>query len=172
MLERLPVPVLSGAGIAVMHQLSVSGERPAVLLRAFVSGTIPSSDLPELIAFAWTRDDLPASGASEATWIEVFEYAGFFSYPPVSTGRPASPLMVYRGSTAERVTRMSWILDRKMAVELRARHTRHSRAWLYEATVQPDAVLAYLERRGEGWTVVINPAGLSLIKRQEELVPK
>lgn len=35
MCERLPVPGLSEAGIAVMHQLSVSGERPAVLLRAW-----------------------------------------------------------------------------------------------------------------------------------------
>jgi hypothetical protein len=46
-----------------------------------------------------------------------------------------------------------------MAVVLGARHTRYGRAWLYEATVRADAVLAYLERRGEGWTVVINPAG-------------
>jgi hypothetical protein len=38
--------------------------------------------------------------------------------------------------------------------------------------VRPDAVLAYLERRGEGWTVVINPAGLSQIKRLEELLPR
>jgi hypothetical protein len=45
------------------------------------------------------------------------------------------------------------------------------RTWLYEATVRPNAVLAYLERRGEGWTVVINPAGLAQIKRREELLP-
>ena len=76
MLERLPVPDLSEAGIAVMHQLSVSGERPVVLLRAFQSGTIPSGDLPELIAFAWTCDDSPTSGATEAAWIEIFERAG------------------------------------------------------------------------------------------------
>jgi hypothetical protein len=169
MLERLPVPGLSEAGIAVMHELSVSGERPAALLRAFRSGTIPARDLPELIAFAWTRDDSPASGVSEAAWIEVFERAGFFTYPPVSIGRPASSVTLYRGSTAERVTRMSWTTDRNMGVELGARHTRHGRTWLYEATVRPDAVLAYLERRGEGWTVVINPAGLSQIKRGEEL---
>jgi len=172
MLERLPVPSLSEAGIAVMHQLSVSGERPAVLLRAFQSGTVPSGDLPELIAFAWTRDDSPTSGVSQAAWIEVFERAGFFTYPPVNTGRPASPLTLYRGSTAERSTRMSWTADRNMAVELGARHTRYGRTWLYEATVRPDAVLAYLERRGEGWTVIINPAGLFQSKRQEELLPR
>jgi hypothetical protein len=171
MLERLPVPDLSEAGIAVMHQLSLSGERPAVLLHAFQSGTIPPADLPELIAFAWTRDDSPTSSSSEAAWIEVFARAGFFTYPPVSTGRPASPVTLYRGSTAERVTRMSWTADRNMATELGARHTRYGRTWLHEATVRPDAVLAYLERRGEGWTVVINPAGLSQIKRLEELLP-
>jgi hypothetical protein len=42
MFERLPVPRLSEAGITVMHRLSVSGERPAVLLSAFESGAIPS----------------------------------------------------------------------------------------------------------------------------------
>jgi hypothetical protein len=155
-----------------MRQPSVSGERPTVLLRAIQSGTIPTGDLPELIAFAWTRDDSPTSGVSEAAWIEVFERAGFFSYPPVSVGRPASPVTVYRGSTADRLMRMSWTADRTMAVELGTRHTRYGSAWLYEATVRPDAVLAYLERRGEGWTVVINPAGLSQIKRREELLPR
>jgi hypothetical protein len=68
--------------------------------------------------------------------------------------------------------RMSWTADRNMAVELSARQTRYGRTWLYEATVRRDAVLAYLERRGEGWTVVINPAGLSQIKRLEELLPR
>jgi hypothetical protein len=38
--------------------------------------------------------------------------------------------------------------------------------------VRPDAVLAYLERRGEGWTVVVNPAGLFQIGRREELPPR
>jgi hypothetical protein len=170
--ERLPVRDLSEAGIAVMHQLSVSGERPAVPLRAFQAGMSPADDLPKLIAFAWTRDDSPASGASEAEWIEVFERAGFFTYPPVSTGRPASPLTVYRGSTAERMKRMSWAVDRDTAAELGARHTRHGRTWLYEATVPPHAVLAYLERRGEGWTVVVNPAGLSQVIRLQELMPR
>jgi hypothetical protein len=59
-----------------------------------------------------------------------------------------------------------------MAVELGARRTRDGRTWLYEATVRPDAVLAYLERHGEGWTVIINPAGLSQILRREELLPR
>jgi hypothetical protein len=53
-----------------------------VVLRAFQSGTVLSGDLPELIAFAWTRDDSPTSRISDAAWIEVFERAGFFTYPP------------------------------------------------------------------------------------------
>lgn len=171
MRERLPVPSLSEAGITVMHQLSVSGERPEMLLRAFQSGTVPTGDLPELIAFAWTRDDSPTSGVGDAAWIEVFDRAGFFTYPPVTAGRPVSPLTLYRGSTAERLARMSWTADRTTAIQLGARHTRYGRTWLYEATVRPDAVLAYLERRGEGWTVIINPAGLSRIERREELLP-
>lgn len=172
MLERLPVPRLSETCLRVMHQLSVSGERPAVLLRAFQSGAIPSGDLPELIAFAWTLDDSPTRGVSEAEWIEVFERAGFFTYPPVGSECPSTPVTVYRGSTAERATRMSWTVDRNMAVQLGARHARYGRTWLYEATVRPDAVLAYLERRGEGWTVVVDPAGLSRIERREELLPQ
>jgi len=172
MLERLPVPCLSETGLPVMHQLSVSGERPAVLLRALQSGVIPSGDLPELIAFAWTHDDSPTRGVSESEWIEVFERAGFFTYPPVGTGRPSAPVTIYRGSTAERAARMSWTADRNMAVQLGARHTRYGRTWLYKATVRPDAVLAYLERRDEGWTVVVNPAGLSQIEHREELLPR
>jgi hypothetical protein len=143
-----------------------------MLLRAFRSGTIPPGDLPELIAFAWTCGDSPTSGVSDAEWIEVFERAGFFTYPPVSTGRPASPVTIYRGSTAERANRMSWTADRNMAVELGARHTRYGRTWLYQAAVRPDAVLAYLERRGEGWTIVVNPGGLSQVKRREELLSR
>jgi hypothetical protein len=133
---------------------------------------LPVPSLSELIAFAWTRDDSPTSAVSQAAWMEVFDRAGFFTYPPVSTGRPTSPVTLYRGSTAERLTRMSWTADRNMAVELGARHTRYGRTWLYEATVRPDAILAYLERRGEGWMVIINPAGLSKIKRSEELLPR
>ena len=128
MLERLPIPRLSGAGITVMHRLSVSGERPTVLLRAFESGAMPSSDLPELIAFAWTRDDSPTCGVSEAKWIEVFERAGFFTYPPIGTGRPSAPVTVYRRATAERAARMSWAAERNMAVQLSARHTRYGAA--------------------------------------------
>ena len=108
----------------------MSGERAAVLLRAFRSGTIPPGDLPELIAFAWTRDDSPTSGVSDAEWIEVFERVGFFTYPPVSTRRLASIVTIHRDSTAERASQMSWTADRAWPVELGARHARYGRTWL------------------------------------------
>ena len=173
-LSGCPSRDLSEAGITVMHQLSVSGERPVVLLRALQSGMVPCADLPELIAFAWTHDDSPTTGVSEAEWIGLFERAGSSPIPRSAPqpGAPGSPFTLYRGSTAERVALMSWTAGRNMAVELGARHARYGRSWLHEATVRPDAVLAYLERRGEGWTVVINPAGLSQVKRREELEPR
>ncbi len=34
----------------------------------------------------------------------------------------------------------------------------------------PGAILAYLERRGEGWTVVVDPAGLSSIERLGDIL--
>jgi hypothetical protein len=38
-------------------------------------------------------------------------------------------------------------------------------AALYQATVAPDALLASLERREGGWTVVVDPAGLTNIEK-------
>ena len=67
-----------------------------MLVRAFQSGMIPSGDLPELIAFAWTRDDSPTFGVSEASWIEVFERAGFFSPGPVRSSSVTTTLLANR----------------------------------------------------------------------------
>jgi hypothetical protein len=37
------------------------------------------------------------------------------------------------------------------------------------ATVTPEGVLAYLERRGEGWTLVVDPAEVTDIKHLKEI---
>jgi hypothetical protein len=55
-----------------------------------------------------------------------------------------------------------------MAELLGKRHAWFGTAALYKAAVLPDAILAYLERRGEGWTVV-DPAGLTRIDRLDDL---
>lgn len=110
--QRLPARQLSPAGCAVLSRMSGSGSRPRVLRDAFRADEVPAADLPELIAFAWTRDDSPTSDISEADWLEIFRLAGFFTFPPLSVGRPGGAVTLYRASTAERVRRMSWASDR------------------------------------------------------------
>ena len=168
-LQRLPARQLSPAGCVVLSQMPGSGSRPRVLRDAFRAGEVPVADLPELIAFAWTRDDSPTSDISEADWLEIFRHAGFFTFPPLSAGRPDGAVTLYRASTAERARRMSWAPDRSMADLLGRRHAWHGATALYRATIAPDAILAYLERRGEGWTIVVDPAGIMEIERETNI---
>jgi hypothetical protein len=55
---------------------------------------------------------------------------------------------------------MSWADDRLVAAMHGIRHAWHTPAVLCAATVMADAILAFLGRQGEGWTVVVDPAGL------------
>lgn len=173
--ERLvPVPPMSASGFAVFSEVRTSGQPPVALRDAVRAGRIPVSDLPEIIANIWTWDDSPTSDLGEADWLEIFRAAGFFSYPPlvvrqtdgtrVSLARPSSTVTLYRGSLTDRMRRMSWTFERDLAVQLGRRHTPYGAAALYKATVAPGAILGYLERRGEGWTVVVDPAGLTSIE--------
>lgn len=174
-IERLvPVPPMSGAGFTVFSEIRTSGQPPLALRDAFQAGRIPVRDLPEITANTWTRDDSPTSDLGEADWLVIFRGAGFFTYPPLAVrqpdgtrvplARPSSPVTLYRGSLADRIRRMSWTCERDLAEQLGRRHTPYGAAILYKATVVPGAILAYLERRGEGWTVVIDPAGLTSIE--------
>ena len=67
--------------------------------------------------------------------------------------------------------RMSWSLERHRAVELGMRHAPDGSAMLYKATVEPSMILAYLGERAnsEGWTVVVDPAGLQEIATVEDI---
>lgn len=168
--ERLvPVPRVSADGFAVFSEIRTSRQHPLALCDAVRAGRIPASDLPEIIANIWTRDDSPTSDLAEADWLEIFRATAFFSYPPLVVrqpdgtrlplARPSSAVTLYRGSLADRVRRMSWTSERELAEQLGRRHTPYGPAVLYKATVEPCAILAYLERRGEGWTVVVDPCG-------------
>lgn len=64
---------------------------------------------------------------------------------------------------------MSWAEAREVAVVLGIRHARHGAAALYESTVPPEAILTYLHKPGEGWTVVVDPGGLGDIRVIEEI---
>jgi hypothetical protein len=179
-IERVvPVPVMSPDGCTMFSAIRASKFPARALLDVVRADRLQLSDLPEIIANVWTRDDSPTSDLSEAGWLEIFRAAGFFCYPPLAVrspdgtrdplGRPGTPVTLYRGSTAERQRRMSWAYEPAMAEQLGTRHAHHDAAVLYQATVAPDAILAYLERRDEGWTIVVHPAGLANIERLKDL---
>src|SRR6266851_2001650 len=174
--ERLvPVPPMSEDGSTVFSEIRNSVQPPLALRDALRAGRIPAGDLPEIIADIWTWDDSPTSVLRESDWLEIFRAAGFFSYPPLVVRQPdgttvplarrGSAVTLYRGSLPDRMRRMSWTSERDLAEQLGRRHTRYGAAVLYKATVAPGAILACLERRGEGWTVVVDPAGLTKIER-------
>jgi hypothetical protein len=166
---------MSASGFVVFSEIRASGQPPLTLRDAVRAGRIPASDLPEIIANLWTWDDSPTSDLGETGWLEIFRAARFFSYPPlmvrqpdgtrVPLARPSSAVTLYRGSLPDRMRRMSWTSERDLAERLGRRHTPYGAAVLYKATVAANAILAYLERRAEGWTVVVDPAGLTSIER-------
>ncbi len=180
----VPVPGMSPGAFTVFSGVLGAGVPAQALHEAVRAGKVRASDLPEMIASVWTRDDSPTTGLSEAGWVEIFRAAGFFSYPPLAVpplavrqpdgsqvplGRPVAPVTLYRGSSPERKRRMSWASDPSLAEELGARHAHFDAAALYQATIAPDAILANLERRDEGWTVVVDPAGLSNIEKLRDI---
>lgn len=68
-------------------------------------------------------------------------------------------MTVFRGATAERRSGMSWTTDIGRANQFRQRHSWHAPTAIYRTVAAPDAVLALLERRGEGPPeVVVDPA--------------
>jgi hypothetical protein len=173
--ERLvPVPPMSASGFAVFSEVHTSGQPPLALRDAVRAGRIPASDLPEIIANIWTWDDSPTSDLGEADWLEIFRAAGFFSYPPlvvrqpdgarVPLAHPSSTVTLYRGSLADRMRRISWTFESDLAEQLGRRQTPYGAAVLCKAMVAPGAILGHLERRDEGWTVVVDPAGLMSIE--------
>jgi hypothetical protein len=179
-LQRLvPVPPPSPSAITALSDIRESGRGPQALLDALQAGRIAVGDLPPVIADIWLWDDSPTSDLSEADWIQVFRTAGFFSYPPLLSRRPdgsqapleppGTPVTLYRGSTANRLRRMSWAWIPEPAELLGRRHAHYGAAALYSAVAAPDAVLGCLERRGEGWTIAVDPAGLTDIKRIREI---
>jgi hypothetical protein len=179
-LQRLvPVPAPSPAAVIVLSEIRASGQRSQALRDAIRADRIAADDLPPVIADVWLWDDSPTSDLSEADWIQAFRTAGFFSYPPLLSRspdgsqapleRPSAPVTLYRGSTADRLRRMSWAWRPDLAELLGRRHTNYGAAALHSAIVAPDAVLGCLERHGEGWTIVVDPGGLTSIERIRDI---
>jgi hypothetical protein len=124
--------------VTVFSEVLSAGAPAMALHEAVRAGKVRASDLPEMIAHVWTRDDSPTTGLSEAAWVEMFRAAGFFSCPllavrqpdgsQVPLGRPGAPATLYRGSSSERKRRMSWASEPTLAEELGARHAHFGAA--------------------------------------------
>jgi hypothetical protein len=148
------VPGMSPGAFTVFSRVLSAGVPAQALHEAVRAGKVRASDLPEMIASVWTRDDSPTTGLSEAGWAEIFRAAGFFSYPPLAVrqpdgswvplGRPVAPVTLYRGSSPERKRRMSWASEpswrknsgrgtrtstRRRFTRLRSRRTRSWHTW-------------------------------------------
>jgi hypothetical protein len=93
--------------------------------------------------------DWPERVIGIGKWVRLFRAAGFLSIP-YGLSRPDSAMTVFRGATAERRAGMSWTTDIGRADQFRQRHSWHAPTAIYRVVAAPDAVLALLERRGEG----------------------
>ncbi|MFZ0188336.1 MAG: hypothetical protein WAL72_15500, partial [Streptosporangiaceae bacterium] len=82
-------------------------------------------------------------------------------------------MTVFRGATAERRSGMSWTTDPGRADQFRQRHSWHAATAIYRTMAAPDAVLALLERRGEGPPeVVVDSRMLTAVEQVGPLHPQ
>jgi hypothetical protein len=138
---------------------------PQALYDAWVAGQISDRDLRALIPDTWLYVDWPERIVGVGKWVRLFRAAGFLSIR-YGLSRPDSAITVFRGATAERRTGMSWTTDVDRADQFRQRHSWHAPTAIYRAVVMPDAVLALLERRGEGPPeVVVDPQMLPAVEQ-------
>jgi hypothetical protein len=164
---------VSEAGMRLLAEIvqdRLSG--PRVLYDAWAGGQISDGDLRMLIPDTWLYVDWPECIIGAGKWVQLFRAAGFLT---ISHGlaRPDSSLTVFRGATAERRIGMSWTRDIDRADQFRQRHSWHAPSAVYRAVVTPHAVLALLERRGEGPPeVVVDPRMLGSVEQVGPLHPQ
>jgi hypothetical protein len=145
---------------------------PQILYDAWAAGRISDGDLRELIPDAWLYVDWPERIIGANKWVRLFQAAGFFTIPYGLT-RPAEAVTVYRGASSERRAGMSWTTDISRADQFRQRHSWYAPTAVYRTVATPEAVLALLERRGEGPPeVVVDPQRLTRIEQSSPLHPQ
>ena len=138
---------------------------PQVLYDAWAGGQISNCDLRTLIPDTWLYVDWPERVIGAGKWVRLFRAAGFLSIP-YGLSRPDSAMTVFRGATAERRVGMSWTTDIRRADQFRQRHSWHAPTTIYRTVAAPDAVLALLERRGEGPPeVIVDPRVLTAVEQ-------
>jgi hypothetical protein len=145
---------------------------PRFLYDAWAGGRIFDGDLRDLIPETWLYVDWPERIIGADNWIRLFRAAGFLSIP-YGLSCPDSAITVFRGATAERRAGISWTTDKHRADQFRQRHSWHAPTSIYQAVVTADAVLALLERRGEGPPeVVVDPQMLTAVQEVGPVHPQ
>jgi hypothetical protein len=145
---------------------------PRLLYDAWAAGRVSDGDLRELIPDTWLYIDWPERIIGAGQWVRLFRAAGFLTIP-YGLARPVAAVPVYRGASAERQTGMSWTPDASRADQFRQRHAWHAPSAVYRTVVTPEAILALLERRGEGPPeVVVDPQMLGTLERVGPLHPQ
>lgn len=145
---------------------------PQVLYDAWAGGQISNYDLRTLIPDTWLYVDWPERVIGAGKWVRLFRAAGFLSIP-YGLSRPDSAMTMFRGATAERRVGMSWTTDIGRADQFRQRHSWHAPTAIYRTVAAPDAVLALLERRGEGPPeIIVDPRMLTAVEQAGPLHPQ
>jgi hypothetical protein len=167
------VSEVSEAGMRLLAEIVQDRlEGPRILHDAWAARLVSNLDLRGLIPDTWLYVDWPERIIGAVKWVRMFRAAGFLTVPYGLT-HPSSPLTVYRGASAERMTGMSWTEDSSRAEQFRQRHSWHAPTAIYRAVVAPAAVLALLERKGESPPeVVVDPEMLKGIDQIGELHPR
>jgi hypothetical protein len=138
---------------------------PRVLYNAWAGGQIFDYDLRSLIPDTWLYVDWPERVIGADKWVRLFRAAGFLSIP-YGLPRPDSVMTLFRDATAERQVGMSWTTDIARADQFRQRQSWYAPTAIYRTVAAPGAVLALLERRGEGPPeVVVDPRLLAAVEQ-------
>jgi hypothetical protein len=145
---------------------------PQVLHDAWAGGQISNCDLRALIPDTWLYVDWPERVIGADKWVRLFRVARFLSIPD-GPPRPDSAMTVFRGATAERRAGMSWTTDIRRADQFHQRHSWHAPTAIHRTVAAPDAVLALLERSGEGPPeVIVDPRMLTAVDLAGPLHPQ
>jgi hypothetical protein len=157
---------VSEAGMRLLGEIVQDRlDGPRVLYDAWSTGRVCDCDLRALIPDTWLYVDWPERIVGADKWVRLFRTTGFLAIP-YGLSCPSTPIAVFRGATAERRAGMSWTTDIGRADQFRQRHSWHAPTAIYRTVVKPGAVLALLERRGEGPPeVVVDPHMLTGIEQ-------
>jgi hypothetical protein len=146
-------------------------ERPVELVKLWRSGADPEL-ISELAPTVWIEADQPARDVGQDAWVRIFRDVGYtsretsdaeFVAPIPVDAPPSKPVTVWRGAPlGSGGLGMSWTIDRERARWFAERDANIGvDSAVYEATVDPDGVLAMFNDRTEH-EVVVDPAYLHL----------